>query len=116
MIGVRDLSQRGPKNAKSDHSILSNVRDRKQRDQTILGPDENLAKSRSEFPVGICYIYRLLHVVERINMSRSGLLASTTLVIRHLPGSDPASFQIIRLRDGKMSQPCPSSKRRALVK
>jgi len=29
----------------------------------------------------------------------------TTLVIRHIPDSDPASFQVVRLRDGKTAEP-----------
>jgi hypothetical protein len=29
----------------------------------------------------------------------------TTLVIRHIPESDPASFQVMRLRDGKTTEP-----------
>ena len=31
--------------------------------------------------------------------------AENTLIVRHLPGTDPVSFQVVRLRDGKMSQP-----------
>jgi tetratricopeptide (TPR) repeat protein len=40
-------------------------------------------------------------------MSVSAPPELTTLAIRHLPGSDPASFQVARLRDGKTSQPVP---------
>src|SRR5437667_12848004 len=34
--------------------------------------------------------------------------ASTALVIRHVPRSDPPSFQIVRLSDGKVSEAMPS--------
>jgi tetratricopeptide (TPR) repeat protein len=40
-------------------------------------------------------------------MSVSAPPEQTTLAIRHVPGSDPASFQVARLRDGKTSQPVP---------
>jgi hypothetical protein len=32
----------------------------------------------------------------------------TTLMIRHIPESDPASFQVVRLRDGKTTEPVSS--------
>ena len=38
-------------------------------------------------------------------MTISVSAADTTLAIRHLPGSSPAAFQLVRVRDGKMSQP-----------
>ncbi len=43
-------------------------------------------------------------------MSTRESAAETTLVIRHLPGSNPATFQLVRLRDDKKSRPvAPSS-------
>ncbi len=38
-------------------------------------------------------------------MSENLSSAENTLIVRHLPGTDPVSFQVVRLRDGKMSQP-----------
>jgi hypothetical protein len=35
----------------------------------------------------------------------AALTTETTLTIRHVPGSAPVSFQVVRLRDGKTSQP-----------
>jgi tetratricopeptide (TPR) repeat protein len=43
-------------------------------------------------------------------MSERITTTETTLVIRHLPESEPASFQVVRLRDGKTTEPVtPSS-------
>src|SRR4051812_32178687 len=33
------------------------------------------------------------------------MLEFSTLVVRHIPGSSPTMFQVVRLRDGKMTEP-----------